>query len=251
MSPIGTGLVAFACLFGGALLGMGLRKKLPDHHLNDESRNLLGLGLGVIGTMAGLVLGLLVASATNAYNAQRSELLDAASKMVTLDRILAHYGPGATASRQVLRETVQAAVTRMWPEKEREAPQPATASAGGERVLDQIENLAPKNDAQRSLKSEAIGLTIELAQIRWLMYEQGDSSISTPFLVLLIFWFTITFIGFGLFSPANATVVVALALAAIAVSGAIFITLEMFSPFQGLVQISSAPLREALALMGR
>jgi hypothetical protein len=84
-----------------------------------------------------------------------------------------------------------------------------------------------------------------------LMYEQGDSSISTPFLVLLIFWFTITFIGFGLFSPANATVVVALALAAIAVSGAIFITLEMFSPFQGLVQISSAPLREALALMGR
>jgi len=68
---------------------------------------------------------------------------------------------------------------------------------------------------------------------------------------LWIFSFTITFVGFGIFSPMNATVGVALGLAALAVSGAIFITLEMYSPFQGLVQIPSTPLRQALAHLGR
>jgi hypothetical protein len=249
-STIAVGIIAFACLFGGASLGMILRKRLPDRHLNEDSRHLLGLALGVVGTMAGLVLGLLVASATNTYNTQRSELLDAASKVITLDHILAHYGSASTPARQVLREAVQTAVTRMW-SHESGAHLPPTALMGPEGVVDQVESLVPKNDEQRSLKSEAVGLTIDLAQTRWLMYEQSDSAVSMPLLVLLIFWFTITFIGFGLFAPTNTTVVVALGLCALAVSGAIFITLEMFSPFRGLVQLSSAPLREALALMGR
>jgi hypothetical protein len=117
--------------------------------------------------------------------------------------------------------------------------------------MDDIEALAPRNDAQRSLKSEAIGLTMRLGEVRWLMYEQSGASLSIPLLVLLIFWFTITFVGFGLFSPPNATVIVALALCAMAVSGAVFVTLEMYRPFEGIVQLSSTPLREALAHMMR
>ena len=91
---------------------------------------------------------------------------------------------------------------------------------------------------------------MNLAQTRWLMFEQTAASISVPLLVLLIFWFTITFIGFGLFSPWNTTVMIALALCALAVSGAVFIMIEMYSPFQGLMQISSEPLRDALAHLG-
>ena len=245
------GIAAFACFFGGAFLGMYLRNRLPGHHLNDDSRHLLQLGLGIIGTMAGLVLGLLVGSATANYNSQRSELLDITSKVVLLDRMLAHYGPEAGATRRAIRVAVQQTLNKMWPEPGATAPQLDPAAVRGELVLDDLENLPARNDRQKMLKPQAIGLALNIAQTRWLMFEQTGSSISAALLVLLIFWFTITFIGFGIFSPLNPTVAVALGLAALAVSGAILITLEMYTPFQGLVQIPSTPLRQALAHLGR
>jgi hypothetical protein len=246
MNPIGIGLITFACLFGAALLGMRLRAALPEHHMSDDSRHLLQTGLGIIGTMAGLVLGLLVASATSSYNAQRSELDDVSSKVVLLDRVLAHYGPGAGAPRRVLRQTVQRALDRIWPQEGSGSPG-ARPLTGAEVLLDEVGGLSPKNDLQNALKPQAMGLLMNLAQIRWLMYEQADTSVSKPLLVLLVFWFMITFIGFGLFAPWNGTTIVALALCAMAVSGAVIVMLEMYAPFQGFMQISSAPLREALA----
>jgi hypothetical protein len=250
MNPIVFGLIAFACLFGGALLGMHLRNALPQHHMNEDSRHLLQTGLGIIGTMAGLVLGLLVASATSSYNAQRSEVDDVSSKVVLLDRVLAHYGPGAGAPRRVLRQTVQRAIDAVWPQ-ERSGGAGTRPSTGAEVLLDEIGGLSPKSNVQNALKPQAMALLMNLAQIRWLMYEQADTSVSVPLLVLLVFWFTITFVGFGLFAPWNATTVVALALCAMAVSGAVVVMLAMYTPFQGFMQISSAPLREALAHLVR
>ncbi len=218
--------------------------------MSDDSRHLLQTGLGIIGTMAGLVLGLLVASATSSYNAQRNEVDDVSSKVVLLDRVLAHYGPETGAPRRVLRQTVQRALSQIWPQ-ERSSGTGVRPSAGAEVLLDEIGGLSPKTDVQNALKPQAMGLLMNLAQTRWLMYEQADTSVSVPLLVLLVFWFTITFIGFGLFAPWNATTVVALALCAMAVSGAVIVMLEMYTPFQGFMQISSAPLREALAHLSR
>jgi hypothetical protein len=250
MNPLGVGLITFACLFGAALFGMRLRVALPEHHMSDDSRHLLQTGLGIIGTMAGLVLGLLVASATSSYNAQRGEINDVSSKVVLLDRVLAHYGPDAGASRRILGQTVQRALAAIWPQESSSGPQlrPLT---GAEALLDEVGGLSPKNELQKTLKPEAMGLLMNLAQIRWLMYEQADTSVSMPLLILLVFWFTITFVGFGLFAPWNATTIVALALCALAVSGAVIVMLEMYTPFEGFMQISGAPLREALAHLGR
>jgi hypothetical protein len=241
-------LLVFACLFGGALFGMLLQRALPEHHIKDDSRRALEFCLGIIGTMAGLVLGLLVAAATTSYNAQRSEVQDAASRVILLDRLLAHYGPAARTPRTTLRISVQRTLNRIWPQEGAAQIDPR-AVAGGEALLDQIEDLsADPNHAM--LKGQIVGLAISIAGLRWLMYEQSGSSISVPLLVLLVFWFTITFIGFGVFAPSNPTVAIAFALCALAVSGAVFITLEMYSPFEGLLQISSAPLRDALVNLG-
>jgi hypothetical protein len=218
--------------------------------MSEDSRHLLQTGLGIIGTMAGLLLGLLVASATSSYNAQRSEVDDVSSKVVLLDRVLAHYGPEAGASRGVLRQTVRQALSAVWPQEGSSGPGIRPA-AGAEILLDEIGGLSPKSNVQTALKPQAMALLMNLAQIRWLMYEQADTSVSVPLLVLLVFWFTITFVGFGLFAPWNATTVVALALCAMAVSGAVVVMLAMYTPFQGFMQISSAPLREALAHLGR
>src|SRR5579872_66579 len=178
MSSVLIAVIAFVCLFGGALVGMAVRNALPQHHLSDDSRHLLGMALGVVGTMSGLVLGLLVASATGAYNAQRSEVVDGAARVLMLDRVLAHYGPEARSSREDLRSAVTRALTRLWPKERSSEPQIDPSAPGAEDLLDRLEALSPRGDAQRSLKSEAISLAIGLGQVQWLMYEQSTDSLA-------------------------------------------------------------------------
>jgi hypothetical protein len=137
----------------------------------------------------------------------------------------------------------------LWPQNGR-APRLEPAG-GGEVLYDAIEALSPKNDAQRALQSQALNLTIDIGKMRWLLFEQSGSSISTPFLVVLVFWLTIIFMSFGLFAPNNVTVIATLLVCALSVSGAIFLILELDRPFEGVIKISSAPVRNALAHLGK
>jgi hypothetical protein len=251
MSPIETSSIMFACTFGGALLGMFLRPLLPENHLSPESKSIVNLGAGIIGTMAALVLGLLVASAKGSYDTQSNELTDMSSKIVLLDRVLAHYGPETKDVRDLLRTAVNRMLTQVWQEEEPQHSQTAPTAAGGEIVYDKLQQLSPKDENQRSLKAQALAMAMTLGQTRWLMFEQRGSSISKPLLIIIIFWFTINFVSFGLFAPRNGTVMATLCLCALAVSGAIFLILEMYEPFTGLIRIPSAPLHNALAQLGR
>jgi len=70
-------------------------------------------------------------------------------------------------------------------------------------------------------------------------------------LLVLVLWLTIIFVSFGLFAPTNLTVVTTLLISALAVSGAVLLILEMYTPFTGLIHISSAPLRAALSHLGQ
>jgi membrane-bound ClpP family serine protease len=124
------------------------------------------------------------------------------------------------------------------------------APHSSESLYDKIEGLSPKDDAQRSLQTRALNLVMALSQTRWLIYEQRATAISTPFLIVLVFWITVIFISFGLFAPLNATVGVSLLVSALSVSSAIFLILEMYTPYGGLIEVSSAPLRAALAQLG-
>jgi membrane-bound ClpP family serine protease len=94
-------------------------------------------------------------------------------------------------------------------------------------------------------------MAMDLGKTRWLMYEQAITSVSIPLLVVLVLWLAAIFISFGLFAPFNATVVASLFVSALSVSGAIFLILEMYTPYAGLIQLSSAPLRAALAHLGQ
>jgi hypothetical protein len=247
MNYIAIRLIVFACVFGGALFGMFLRGVLPERHLSADSKDTVRLGMGLIGTMTALVLGLLVASAKSFYDTQSSELTEMSAKIVLLDRVLAHYGPETKEVRDMLHSAVSRTLDRLWPQDRRQHPQMEPTAAGGEIILDTIQELSPKNDAQRSLQAQALNMAIDLGKMRWLMFEQGGDSISMPLLATLVFWLAIIFSSFGLFAPRNATAIATLFICALSVSGAIFLILEMYTPFEGLMQISSAPMRSALA----
>lgn len=248
MSSTAISLIVLTCVFGGALLGILLRVILPEHHLTDDSKDIVKLGMGLVGTMAALVLGLLVASAKGSYDAQSTELTQMSANIVLLDRALAIYGPETKQIRKVLRSAVVRILNQMWSE---DPAQSVPASAGGEVLYEEIQRLTPTNETQRSLQNGALNIAVDLGKTRWLMYEQATTSASMPLLIALVLWLTAIFISFGLFAPFNATVVSSLFVAALSVSCAIFLILEMYTPYTGVVELSSRPLRAAIAQLSQ
>jgi hypothetical protein len=251
MSAISISLIALACVFGAALLGMLLQTVLPRNHLHADSKDVVKLGMGLVGTMAALVLGLLVASAKGSYDAQSTEITDLAANVVLVDRMLAHYGPETKEVRGLLRDTVSLTIAQLWSQEAGRDGRVGSPSGAGELFFDKLQQLSPRDDAQRSLLAQAASMALGIGKTRWLMYEQNVTGVSMPLLVVLVSWLAMIFASFGLFAPRNATVLVSLFVSAISVSGAIMLILEMYSPYAGLIQISQAPLRAALAHLGQ
>ncbi len=248
-----TFLIAFACIFGGTLLGMFLRNWLPDHHLSNESKDVVKLGIGTLATLAALVLGLLIASAKGTFDTMSNGLRQTSSRVILLDRDLANYGPETAEARNLLRRAVAGALARMWPE-ERIGPELTKEpheKVNIEIVQDKIRQLTPRNDAQRQLQSRAIQVSGDIAEGRWFLLEQmGQTSLPRPFFTILIFWLTVIFGTFGLFSPRNATVITVLFICALSIAGSLFLIIELDSPYTGWIKVSSVPLRHALANLG-
>jgi hypothetical protein len=250
MSSFAISLIVFLCVFGGAVAGTVVRGPLPSPHLSADSKETVKLAMGLVATMAALVLGLLVSSAKSSYDAKSAELTDMSARVILLDRVLAHYGPETKEARDVLRGGLVDSLDRIWPQ-ERSRTSEVIPPSTAEVLLDKIQALSPKDDTQRSLKTQALSMAMGIGQTRWLLFAQGATSVSKPMLMILVFWLTAIFISFGLFAPRNTTVIAAFSVSGLSVSCAIFLILEMYAPFGGLIEISSAPLRFALTHLGK
>ncbi len=249
MSALLVGLIVFACAFGGALVGIFLHGKLPEHHRAADAKDVVKLVMGLIATIAALVLSLLIATAHSSYDTQESEVQALGVHIIQLDAILAHYGPDAQEARGLLRQIVVAQLKHIWPDDGADsvnlrAPIPRDTA---ENLRERVANLAATTDAQRFSKTRALELLTGMGETRGLLYEQAGGSLSWPFFVILVFWVVVLFVGFGFLARSNATVLVALFVGALSVAGAIFLIIEMNRPYSGLMRISSAPIRSALA----
>ena len=251
MNSIKIHLIVFVCIFGAVLFGMFLRAILPEQHVSGDSKDTIRLGIGMIATMSALVLGLLVSSAKNLFDAQCSEITQISTEVILLDHVLEEYGPEAKETRDLLRGTVARTLDLVWHQAHQENSEMQPTLVSNAIIHAKIRALSPKNDIQHAAQAEALSLAMDLGKLRWLMFEQGRDSISVPLLVTMILWLGIVFTSFGLFAPRNATVIVTLFLCALSVSGAIFLIMDMYRPLEGLMQVSSAPLRSALAQLGQ
>jgi hypothetical protein len=227
---------------------MVLHVKLPDNHLDQDSRDVVKLVMGLIATMSALVLSLLIASANSSYDQQSSELKVLSTNILLLDRTLKFYGPGATEARDGLRDAIRQTHDRIWsPDGVRPENLDSRATRNSVNAnIEQLLRLSPKTDAERMMQSRAVQESESITQSRLAMFEQLDSSISWPFLTVLVFWICMLFLGFGLFARFNPTVTVALVVGALSVAGAIFLILELSEPYRGLMRISDEPLRNAI-----
>ena len=252
MNPIAIGCVVFVLVFGCAMLAMALRPVVPEHHLSADSKDVVKLGIAVIATMSALVVSLMLASAKASFDTRNREFTQMSANVVVLDRLLAHYGQETKGVRDLLSRSVADAMDKIASSGDVELPMLAPTSATAQSINEQIQRLSPQNETQRFLQSEALKTAVELSQTRWLLFEQRiGGSIPMPFLVVVVFWLAIIFASFGLYAPLNTTVVATLFVCALSISGAIFLILELDRPFEGVIQISSAPLQAALGSLGR
>jgi hypothetical protein len=249
VGSLSTSLIAFVFIFGGAMVGILLRRALPDE-LSDDSRDVIKLATGLVATMAALVLGLLVSSAKSFYDAQTTELTELSANIVFLDLGLSLYGPETKEAREALRNNTQTMLGQTWSNNNSGASQ-LDPSSIGTRMYAKIAALTPNDDVRRSIKSQALIIAVNIGQTRMLMYEQSTQSVSKPLMVTMIFWLTVTFAIWGLLGPPKRTVIAAILASALSTSGAILLILEMYSPYEGFIRVSDAPLRAALAHLGQ
>ena len=252
MSPIAVSLTIFCCVFGGVLMGMWLRSILPTHHLDTESRDTVKVGIGLIATMTALVLGLVTAAAKSSFDSGSAAVKQAAMNVLTVDRVLARYGPETGDIRKGMKELLGARVDEIWShglsEINKINPRSATTGfATTEEVAEAIRGLKPRDDSQRTAQARASDLIEAVVQARWLAALGGKSSVPVPFLSIMVFWLTITFTSFGLFAPRNSTVLAVLFVCAVSVSSALFLVLELDGPFDGLIKVSPDPMLYALS----
>jgi hypothetical protein len=248
MNDLAISLLVFAVIFGGALLGVVVRPWLSESHLHPDSRDVVKMATGLIGTLAALVLGLLIASAKSSFDQKTTQVRQMTATIILLDDLLAQYGAEATSLRNLLRQSIPPLANRIWHEEETPPGNLVhfESSAQASAFEKELERLSPANDVQRSLQSRAIAAFTDGARIRLSLFAQAGGSIPAPFLVILVFWLSAIFVSFTLFARANLVMMAALFVCALSFAGAIFLVLELDNPFAGLMGISSATLRGAL-----
>jgi hypothetical protein len=243
-----TSLLVLTIVFCSAMLGMLVSRILPQNHLTDQTKGVVTVSTGVVGTLTALVLGLLIAGASSSFNTKNQEVILIAADVIRMDRLLRRYGPEAEGLRDLLRRYTAMKIQDLFPEGTTKLPnlENPTTVALLEELQDRLVAFDASNPNQRWLQSQALQLVSAIAGVRWLLVEQNTIGIAVPLLVVVVFWLTLLFLSFGLFAPRNATAILALFLSALAVAGAIEVTQELNAPFRGIIRISSKPMKDAL-----
>lgn len=253
MSSTAIFFIAFATTFGGAFIGSVIAPLLPKHHLSDASKDVIKLGAGVIATLTALVLGLLLGAAKSSFDGMNTLVVQSAAKIITIDGALRQYGPEANELRIFFRQSLSDSIREIWPDHQvsNSGLQALESTNVEDAFLNRARNLKPTIDSQRSLHSQILQLAQELVQNHWLLVEENLSEMPTVLLVILLCWMAILYTTYGLFTPRNATVLAVLFVCAFSVSSAVFLINELSRPFDGIIQISSAPMLNALQHLAR
>src|SRR4029078_1964412 len=247
MWPLIVSAITFVLWLGGALLGTNLRRVLSTDHLRDDVKDVVRLSSSLIGTIAALVLGLLIASAKTSYDARVTQFKQVTANVILLDLLLEQYGPDAKNLRTPLRVGIPIIVERITSEGLAGKTTPFETTSEAQRFVSRIQELKPNSEAQHALQVRIINAAIQVTQSRLALYTQSHDSIPVPFLTILIFWLSIIFTSFGLFVRAGPIVIGTFVVGALSVAGALFLILEMNQPFAGMLRISTETLSNALA----
>lgn len=245
-------LLFLGLMLCSALAGMALRVRLPDEHKADSSRDAVLRSVGLVVTLAALVMGFLVSSAKAYFTTVEDDLMEISSDVAALDRILLHFGPQAEPAQKLLRQLVGTAVRTVWPTYPTTLPkyEGATGLDAVERLSEAIEALPGADDRHATLRGQALGYVLAIERAGFKLKRLQEAHAQTPLLAIVLSWLVIIFMGFGLMTPRNRTTLAAMSLAAVAAAGALFLIVELYSPVTGLIMIPPSTMESAVAPIG-
>ncbi|WP_419899620.1 bestrophin-like domain [Roseomonas sp. USHLN139] len=251
MADIWTACLITLLVFGAALLGLRMRRSLPGPHLASEARDGVVRGTSTISLLASLVLGLLLSTSKATLDNTDRQIQLHAADLVALDQALQDYGPEAAALRGTVREVARRTLRDIWPPAG--APFLGLSDEAVAAALDSLAraalDLPAAGPAQQWARGQMLELTAALRRQRILLGEQAGPTVRPIFLVVLVAWISALFFFYGLHTPANGSTLAAFLVFAVVTGSAFFLILEMDSPLEGILRISSTPLERALRTM--
>lgn len=267
MLEIGSALLVFALLLAATLVGMVVRPLLPEEHKAHETVQLVQLVIGMLLTFAALVLGLMTATAKNNFDTLTNDFRGYAADLIQLDSALRDYGTEADAARHSLRLYTAAAIASTWATEPQPASDGTPHDTSVQSVQERLENprlgemlntaeremrqLIPHDAFHQRVMAAATSLFDRVIRARWKLIEVSHSSMSQPFFAMLTFWLMVIFLSFGLIAPRNALALVTIILGALSIASAIYVIVDLDTPFTGPIVISSQPMRDALLHLSR
>ena len=250
LDAITTGLLITLCVFAGGVAGLNLHRVVPRSHLAKETLDTIRLGTAMLSVLASLVLGLLIATVKTSYDSTNAAVRQYATDLLVLDETLHDYGNEALPARRLLRDYTTRLLDDVWTRRGVPAlVEHANAARMMEQARDAIRALNPANNDQRWLADQALQISTTVLRQRWLLIEQSGRSVHPAVIVILVLWIIAIFASFGLAAPRNATVYAAFFICSLAIGSAIFLILQLDTPFEGLMRISDQPVRIAVAHM--
>jgi hypothetical protein len=245
-------------LMASSSAGFLLQSRLRESHKRRETIDAVRLVMSILVTFTALVLGLLTSSVKSSYDGFESRFRAYASDLTSLDQRLREYGDGADSIRRKLRAYVAAAIADTW----REEPKPSgeypifphgsslERQPLGVLLVDidvDIRRLEPADPFHHQLAELLETRMTELLRQRWILVTSEQDTISWPLLAVMTAWLMIIFGVFGLSSPRNALVYVTILSCAISISSVVYLILDLDKPLDGLIAITSQPMRDTLA----
>ncbi|MFM0120107.1 hypothetical protein P0D73_14760 [Paraburkholderia sp. RL18-101-BIB-B] len=261
MSEVGSALLVFALLLAATGVGVCVRPLLPEEHKAHETVQLIQLVIGMLVTFAALVLGLMTASAKSSFDTASNDLRTYAADLIEFDTTLREYGTETEPARQLLHRYTAAAIASTWPGETPptgDYPKDIGSQDNSQKLESvrlgdmltavgrELRTLRARDPLQQRALDDGLKQYRRVVDARWKLIEEAHSSISRPFLTTLTFWLGVIFLSFGLIAPRNALALVTISLGAVSIASAIYVIVDLDTPFTGPIVISSAPMRDAL-----
>lgn len=263
MSDFLSAALLFGLLLGASSASHAVLPYLPAAHRSRDTMEMVRLVSSLVITFAALVLGLLIASVNTAFFHSGNDMNALAGSIRQTATCLKAYGPEAEPQRQMLRRYIVEVIVTTWPEEPPppgETPTQSSATAGVESTalgdaLQQVRigllGLTPGDDLHSRIATLCSAQMNDVMANRWKLIGEAHSTISAPFYRIMTVMLIVVFACFGLSAPRNILAWITIGLAAFIIAASVFVTLELDGPLDGVIKVSSASMRTALANFDR
>ena len=243
----------FLLILSSAALGSYVRSRLADHHFEEASLAAMRIAVGLVATLSALVLSLLISSGKSSLDLVNTALQHNAVTMIRLDRTLSEFGPSADGLRLQIKNDYGQWISFLFSNKTGSIAETETRGIlhSTYDIQGRIFALQPVGATQTRLRDHAVELWDDIFAGRWVAFEHRKGLIPTPLIVVLVGWLAVIFGIFGFSAPRNWSMCVVFFLCGLSATTAVFVVLDLDTPFQGMVTVSETPMIDALAFIGR